>query len=252
MIRIKRKTIVIATVLSLITIFLAGCSASGVKSGDETVSKENVEETIVAIDNIDETTPVQTDSDSDDEAIMCLGPVDAIKEIHIGDEIKVITTEKEYTIPLTPVTGDSGFGSTQVYPELLKAKSEDRIGPSLPGKIKLKFTDGLPDNITVYGNLDMDYTGKVFAYVPKHVLYSGKAIENMEIETGLQSVTLMSSWPEGGLKYCRVMKIAVEMQGEMYEGYVFGAEEFLVLNQDEAKKMMNKNEKSDQKKSKKI
>ena len=242
MIRIKRKTIVIATVLSLITIFLAGCSASGVKSGDETVSEKKVEETIVAIDNIDETTPVQTDSDSDDEAIMCLGPVDAIKEIHIGDEIKVITTEKEYVIPLTPVTGDSGFGSTQVYLELLKAKAENRIGPSLSGKIKLKFTDGLPDNITVYGNLDMDYTGKVFAYVPKHVLYSGKAIENMEIETGLQSVTLMSSWPEGGLKYCRVMKIAVEKQGEMYEGYVFGAEEFLVLNQDEAQKMMNKNE----------
>ena len=241
----KRRLEVVTVAVSLITIFLAGCSASGVKSGDETVSEKKVEETIVAIDNIDETTPVQTDSDSDDEAIMCLGPVDAIKEIHIGDEIKVITTEKEYVIPLTPVTGDSGFGSTQVYPELLKAKAENRIGPFFSGKIKFNFTDGLPDNITVYGHLEMDYTGRVLAYVPKHVLYSGKAIENMEIETGLQSVTLLSSWPEGGLKYCRVMKIVVEMQGEMYEGYVFGVEEFLVLNQDEAKKMMNKNEKSD-------
>lgn len=248
----KRRLEVVTVAVSLITIFLAGCSASGVKSGDETVSKENVEETIVAIDNIDETTPVQTDSDSDDEAIMCLGPVDAIKEIHIGDEIKVITTEKEYVIPLTPVTGDSGFGSAQVYPELLKAKSENRIGPFFSGKIKYNFTDGLPDNITVYGHLEMDYTGRVLAYVPKHVLYSGKPTENMEIDTGITSAVLLSSWPEGGLKYCRVMKIVVEKQGEMYEGYVFGAEEFLVLNQKEAEKMMNKNEKSDQKKSKKI
>lgn len=149
---------------------------------------------------------------------------DVVKEVVIGDEVKIITqTGKEYIAPLNKVSSDVGIGSYTATVEREKAKQENRILPAFPDvKFPLVFERPLPEWVKVYGGYAVTEDGKILSPSMSGEVFSGAPAETMEISAGMDPVYLSSDSKDFSQERYQVVKIIFEVDGQMYESYLFG------------------------------
>lgn len=149
---------------------------------------------------------------------------DGVKEVVIGDEVKIITQAgKEYIAPLNKVASDVGIGSYTAAAEREKAKQENRILPAFPDvKFPLIFERPLPEWVKVYGGYAVTEDGKILSPSMSGEVFSGAPAETMEISAGMDPVYLSSDSKGFSQERYQVVKIIFEVDGQMYESYLFG------------------------------
>lgn len=198
----RQKVCIILFVSALTGVMLCGCSKTTASSTIETTAEtKQIEGSIADV-------PVG----------------DGVKEVVIGDEVKIITqTGKEYIAPLNKVASDVGIGSYTATVEREKAKQENRILPVFPDvKFPLVFERPLPEWVKVYGGYAVTEDGKILSPSMSGEVFSGAPAETMEISAGMDPVYLSSDSKDFSQERYQVVKIIFEVDGQMYESYLFG------------------------------
>ncbi|MBR5658089.1 MAG: hypothetical protein IKX10_01670 [Lachnospiraceae bacterium] len=198
----RQKVCIILFVSALTGVMLCGCRKTTASSTIETTAEtKHIEGSIADV-------PVG----------------DGVKEVVIGDEVKIITqTGKEYIAPLNKVASDVGIGSYTAAAEREKAKQENRILPAFPDvKFPLIFERPLPEWVKVYGGYAVTEDGQILSPSMSGEVFSGAPAETMEISAGMDPVYLNSDTKAYSQERYQVVKIIFEVDGQMYESYLFG------------------------------